>query len=310
MAYRLLKVEEAGGLDEAKVKEMESLNAVPGERELKRTRLNFIETLLCNGEFNRCEWARCKCKEDKKNYRVNGQHTTTQLRALLNGEIEATFPEGVPVVMSWWECDSKDDLPDVFNQFDNHRSTRSAEDKLGIYLAQHKDMIGIDKKLVNQILAGVDWARKHIDSLSELFGEIDINDAHERGRLLVIDKVREFAALLHEYSGAPFREWISRTGIIARLFDLFIDNADSAELAVQQIFFEVGDDAKKFTQIVRSQMTKTGKDQGWYYRKTDGCVNALLKSLENLGKEQIKALIREVMDEASSEVNDEESVSA
>lgn len=310
MGYKLLKVEQVGGLSEKLVKEMESLQKVPGERELKGKRLAFIEQLLCNGEFNRCEWARCKCKEDKKNYRVNGQHTTHQLRAVLDGEIEAEFPDGVPVAVSWWECDALTDLADVFNQFDNHASTRSVEDKLGIYLAQHKDMTGIDKKLVNNVLVGVAWARDHIDSVADLFGDVDVSSAYERGRLLNVEQVRLFIDMMHDYSGAPFREWLSRSGIIARLFDLFVSDAETASITVQQLFYEVGDEAKKFTHLVRQQMTRTGKDQGWYFRKTDQCVKELLKSLQSMGRDEVKAMIREVMEEVEAEANDEESVTA
>lgn len=310
MSYKLLKVEQVGGLSEKHLKEMEALEAVPGERPLRHKRLDFIENLLCDGEFNRCEWARCRCKEDKKHYRVNGQHTTHQLRAVLDGDIEAEFPAGVPVMMSRWECDTLVDLADVFNQFDNHISTRSSDDKLGIYMAQHKDMIGIDKELVKSILAGVAWAYTNVPAVKELFPGEGKLMAYERGQLLNVDKVRSFIDMMHEYADAPFSEWIKRTGIIARIFDLYVTDEETALLTAQQLLFEVGDDAKKFTHLVRQQKVRTGKDQGWYYRKADQCVRELIKSQTVMGRDELKELIREVMEETALQDDENESIAA
>lgn len=305
MSHRLVKVENLGGLTEGLLEEMEGLAVVPGERDLKKPRLKFIRELLEDHEYNRCEWGRCFCKEDGKHYRVNGQHTSKTLRDVLDGNLEFEFPSGVPVMMWFYECDTMNDLSHVFDQFDHHKSTRTPDDKLGIYLAQYRDMVGIDKKLVNSCLVGIDWARRNIEEVGVLFPGMEIPDAHERGRMLSVDVTREFIALVHEHSNGPFKEWSQKSGITARLFDLFVADQESADLAVQQIFYEVGEVSKKFTHDIRQQSVRTGKDAGWYFRKADRCIRDLLKEQKLLGKDAVRKMVEEILSEQEEEAEAE-----
>jgi len=298
MSHRLVKVESLGGLTVAHVEDMEALEKVPGERELSSSRLSFIKGLLVDGLFDRLEWAKCDCKEDKKIYRMNGQHTTYELRDLLDGKIDgATFPEGIPVTVDCYECDTKLDLADVFDRFDSHISTRTANDKLGIYMAQHEGMIGIDKGTSNQVLMGVAWGVRNVPNIKAVCESYIPDSAYSRGVLLNIPLVREFIGLMHEHIGAPFKEWQHKSGIIARMFGMFLDDRETAELAIEQTMCEAGEKASEFTKSIRSACARTGKDQGFFYRKTDKYMSAQLKDISRLGRDAIKDMIREVLAE-------------
>lgn len=302
LQHKLVRVESAVSLTEAVLEEMESLSRIPGERDLQKNRLKFIRKLLADGEFNRCEWATCLCKENETLYRVNGQHSSAILRESLKGDDEElSFPAGIPVIVSRYECDTIESLADVFDQFDSPVSARSAEDKLGIYMAQFRDMIGIDKKFCGQVLRGVSWAILHVPTATKALGEnVKSPTAYDRGLLLRHDLVREFIDMLHQWPDAPFREWLNRSGIVARTFDLFLEDRETSEVAIEQMVYEVGEAATVFTKEVRTSAMRTGKDEGFYYRKTEKYLKKALAEITAQGKDVIRQMIREVIAESEN----------
>lgn len=62
-------------------KEFREMEKVPGERPLKSARLKYFEDLINAGTFADPTWSQGICKEDGKTYRLDGQHTSTQLAA-------------------------------------------------------------------------------------------------------------------------------------------------------------------------------------------------------------------------------------
>ncbi len=64
---------------------------------------------------------------------------------------------------------------------------------------------------------------------------------------------------------------------------------------------EIGDAAISFTRQIRSACAKTGKDQGYFYRKTERYVSKACAELALRGKKEIKAMIEEVLSERESE---------
>lgn len=295
---------------------LSGLQRVPGERDKKKPRLKFIRGLIIKKRFNRCDWGVCRCLEDLIDYRVNGQHTRDVLQDLRDGKLEpdATFDGvvGVPVTIHRYECETKADLADVFDQFDQHKSTRSADDKLGIYMAQHEDLVGIDKKLCSSVLAGVDCCRKYkqLTHVQELLVEVsgDIEEAYDRGKYLYLEVVRDFIGFLKEFDDAPFTIWREKSGITARMFSLYVQDKETAELLIEQMLFEAGDIASEFTKKVRADSARTGKDQGYFFRTADRYIKRMMKDVRNLGREAIKEMIREVAAEQAEEAPDEEPV--
>lgn len=303
MSYRLLKVETLkGGLSEKVLAEHGSLADIPGERELKRSRINFLIDRAEVGDFNRCEWARCHCKEDGKNYRVNGNHSKAVLNSILEKEVEAKFPNGVPVTVQWYECDTLLDLADVFDQFDNQKSSRKPEDKLGVFVAQHNDLIGIEKKVIHKVLTGVDWGTKHVPSIGEECAGHVPSSAYDRGVLLNVDSVRDFIDVMAEQSGSAFNAWESKSGILASIFNVYIDDREAAELMIEQTANEIGTECENYAKAMRKACTRTGKDQGYFFRATEKHLRKLGELQEVQGPDAIRAMIREVMAEQEKEV--------
>lgn len=301
MAYRLKRVETLkGGLTEAVLAEHSALHDIPGERELKKARLSYLAERAEVGDFNRCEWARCRCKG--KDYRVNGNHSKSVLQLILDGKIEADFPKGIPVTVQWYECDTLADLADVFDQFDNQKSSRKAEDKLGVYVAQHDDLIGIDRKLIGKVLTGVDWGVKHVPYITEECAGHKASSAYDRGILLNCDAVREFIEVMAEYHGSAFDAWESKSGILASIFKQFLEDRDAAQLMIEQTMNEIGAECEDYAKTMRKACTRTGKDQGYFFRATEKHLVKLAEAMSTLGPEAIKAMIRDVLSEQEDEV--------
>jgi hypothetical protein len=310
MGFRLVKIELVpGGLTEKELEKFLELPSIPGERDVKKGHMKWMRNLAVAGKFNRCDWAVCYCKENKKWYRINGQHSKTMLEEIRAGTLDAIFPKGVPIAKQFWESDRVTDLPDVFDQVDSHKSTRTPDDKLGVFLKQHEDMTGIPKKFANAMLTGVEWGCKNIASVTEACEGMELpTEAYDRGVLMNWDKVREFLCMINEYSNAPFKEWKQRSGMVAEFFRMFLINPADAEDIIGQTLYEVGDATAKFTKKIRDSSAKIGKDAGWYYRQTVAFCESALRELQGMDREEFKRKMRELIDEngATAEENADE----
>ncbi len=308
MGHRLVKMDEVK-LTKKVLQQMRGRAVVPGERELSKPRLRWMAGLLQTKRFNRCDWATCYCKSDKKTYRVNGQHGSHSLQEVLSGGIaDAIFPDGIPVFIQHWECDTPEDLPNVFDEFDQPEMTRTPKDKLGQYLSQHSDLEGVGRDFCGRMLNGVDWASRNLEVIRSTMPEDLIpGRAYHRGRLLNIDSVREFIGYMYEYDNAPFGQWTSKPGIVGEFFKAFLEMPrDDFDVLVRQTLYEVGDTAVKFTKMIRAECNSKGREPGYFYRLTEKHFRKLSEEMEQKGKDTIKSLIKEVLREQEESNGEEE----
>lgn len=290
VAFRRVKMYFAdNGLTETELKRVLSHDGFPGEREKKPKRLAWLTKLLKNEKFSRCDWALCLCHETGEVYRVNGQHTSYLLNKIVEGEIEALFPEGIPVLWEEWECDTTPELADVFDQFDNRNSSREPQDKLGVYRSQHDDISTVNKKLISSILTGVVWGINHDDVINkEIPLERRPESSSERGKMLNIPSVREFILFVADRDDASFKQWLERSGLVAFFFHQFLTMPrEKFRVRFDMIAYEVRGAATEFTEWVRKQSSKSGMDAGRYYRE-------LKKAYSNLEKEIRGTSIKEL----------------
>lgn len=302
MTHRLKKVE-TKKLTVSELEALESRSVVNGERPLKPQRLKWMRHLFADGEFSRCEWAVCHCLETGKWYRVNGQHSSHLLRAILEGkEEDISFPEGIPLTLQHWECETEDDLIDVFDQFDVKDSSRTNDEKLNQYAAMHTDLVGVDRKFINKMLGGVEWFRRNSSNCPEDLAAVDVASAYHRGRLLNIDTVRDFVNFMYERKDATFTDWQGKTGMVARFFLTYINDADAAELLIDNLVYEAEETAQSVAKKVRAACARTGKDAGHYWKAADKYFRDISRVVhDDASRDHIKDLIREVLDESNEE---------
>lgn len=111
----------------------------------------------------RCAWLNSKLEQGKFYapcwgiaelngtwYRIDGGHSSTVL-AQANGH----FPKGLDVVIRKFQCDSKEDLIELFNEFDNRKSVRTASDKIKVHKSAHDDLDNVTPTAVADAIAGI-----------------------------------------------------------------------------------------------------------------------------------------------------------
>lgn len=128
------------------------MKRVPGERLLKGIRLKYFEDLIKAGTFADPTWSVGICKEDSETYRLDGQHTSTQLAATPT----ELFPVGRHVQVTTYEFDSVGiDGAALFNKFDNPHSTRTNQDMMTFYRSEWDDIENINPELCMKIANGI-----------------------------------------------------------------------------------------------------------------------------------------------------------
>src|SRR5438128_1595842 len=113
--------------------EFSVMTPLPGERECKRSRVEFLTNLMRQQRFMSPIWAAGDEHATGRRYRLDGQHSSYALSHLPSG---VPFPEGLSVILLIFEFDSvAQDGMDLFEYFNNPRSTRNNVDLMGLWRA-------------------------------------------------------------------------------------------------------------------------------------------------------------------------------
>ena len=132
-------------------KQFATMRAMPGERPLKPSRLEFHRRNLRDHRFNSPTWhiAVLKSGED---FRCDGDHTSTVLSTCS----QELFPNNMLVTVIRWEIDSLEvDGVALFDMFDNPASSRGEVDKMTFYRATHPDLNGVGAAFLLCISKGI-----------------------------------------------------------------------------------------------------------------------------------------------------------
>jgi len=128
------------------------MEKVNGERPLKATRLKFFEDLIRAKTFADPTWSQGLCKADGKTYRLDGQHTSTQLVATPPD----LFPANRNVQICTYEFDDfETDAANLFNKFDNPHSTRTNQEMGNFYKSPYDELDDIEAPMAMRILNGI-----------------------------------------------------------------------------------------------------------------------------------------------------------
>lgn len=154
------------------------LPALPGDRDQESTqgkaRIAWLADLCRRGQFHSPEWAIAMCNGTA--YRVNGGHSSNMLSSA-NGH----FPHNLPVFVRWFHCNTFQDVLDLFNQFDNRKSSRTTGDKTNVHKHAHPQLCSIPSSYLDRMIAGIrcclnDGATVHTDDddrTALLHGEVE-----------------------------------------------------------------------------------------------------------------------------------------
>lgn len=194
------------------------MEKVTTERPLSSTRLKFLESKIRDGVFHGPEWATATVRSlSGKCVRVNGQHSSTAL-ANANG----SFPQGLSAIIRRFECDTVDDLPELFAQIDSPKSGRSRLDLHNAHLRMHPELSDVSVSAASVCTAGISLSLRNFKA-----GRIS-DEASAR----LIHMYRDFILWASSFMG---RSHIKRPGIVAAMFAMHLRDEDAASAFWRQV---------------------------------------------------------------------------
>jgi hypothetical protein len=127
----------------------------PTEREINPARIAMLQKKAEAGLLVTFHWATAKMGNEI--LRMNGQHSSTVL-AGLNGE----FPTGLQAHIDEYAVDGPGGLAELFRQFDDRKSGRSAADVAGAYQGLVPELAPLPKPIAKLGLEGINWWKRTV----------------------------------------------------------------------------------------------------------------------------------------------------
>jgi hypothetical protein len=157
-SIRLLS-SETKAIDPALVERFATMNPSITERPLDDSRVDYIATKVAEGAAVPFLWSYAML--DGKEYRVNGQHSSTALAAL-NGNL----PGDLIAHIDEYEVKDEAELVHLFRQFDPRKAGRSPMDVANAYASIIPALAGIPIATLKIGAEAIAWSRGTIDGLS------------------------------------------------------------------------------------------------------------------------------------------------
>ena len=130
----------------------------PTERQFDPARAKLLREKVEAGQAITFNWAIAKV--DDKEYRVNGNHSSTTL-----SDFEGQFPEGLKVHIDTYKVDSPAGLGQLFQQIDWRRGARGRTDVSGAYQGLYTDLADVFRGVAKLAVEGVAWYDKNVEGL-------------------------------------------------------------------------------------------------------------------------------------------------
>jgi hypothetical protein len=210
-----LKKSESVPLTPEFARQHRDLTPSPTERELQAARLRMLRRKADDGKLVTFHWSTARLGETV--YRMNGQHSANMLC-----ELDGAFPQGLYVHLDEYAVDSEADLAELFRQFDDRKSGRSAGDVAGAYQGLEKDLQEVPRRV----------AKKGIEAVSYYRQEFEQRKDTKKGD--------DQYSLFHEGDLHPYLQWIATVfnqktselfvvPVMAAMYGTWLKNPEAAE---------------------------------------------------------------------------------
>jgi len=201
-------------------REFRDMTPSPTERELNATRLKHLRRKADEGLLVSFHWA--KAKMNGHWLRVNGQHSATML-CEMNGD----FPSHLQVHIDEYTVEGNDGLTQLFQQFDDRKSGRSASDVAGAFQNTEDDLKHITRSVAKLGVEAVTWYRRYIEGVQTPLGD-------EQYRLFHETDLHKYLLWLHELFSVKTPE-LRRVPVVAAIHATYERNNAEARLFWQQV---------------------------------------------------------------------------
>ena len=234
--------------------EFAQMKPVPGERPLRPSRSKYFEWQLLQGSFNSPNWAKALIEGTQGEWRADGQHTSHLLATCE----ESLFPVGLSVTVNTYHLDSMLETADLFDLFDNPMSARTNADKLGIYIADHPDLVGMDRTFLGKVARGIDY---YYRDLLKNNSKIVVFEPRQHGLYFHMDATnRAFAIWLAGQHQAKHAWMIGKPGITAEIYSDWRNHPELADRFWTEVMTERNpdpdDDTRELSRTFREWSRK------------------------------------------------------
>lgn len=180
MAYRYIKTDLVQLTPEL-AETFDAMGRERGERPFNPQRFSFLQSKLDCGKFYPPRWRTCYVRDTQQIVRIDGQHSSRML-ASSNG----SFPIGMVAIIDRFECDTIEDLEDLFCEFDSRKSARTTRDMISCAKSLYELLDNVDDAATRKVLDGLAYKRA-----------IEEDDANPSARNIGPE---ERAKMIHHYS--------------------------------------------------------------------------------------------------------------
>ena len=183
-----------------------SLASIKGDRDREtragRARIKILRRLVEEKKFHTPKWATATC--NGRTYRMNGGHTSLMFA---NGETQ--IPDGMNVIVDEFACETREDLADLFDQFDARVSVRSPKDKIKAHLGADDKLEQVSATVAAGAVRGIAACLSEFGKSQHLIEEERIRLVHSHG---------DFLLWVGQYSKPRH---MGRSGVVAAMFRTF-----------------------------------------------------------------------------------------
>jgi hypothetical protein len=192
-------------------------------------------------------------------WRADGQHTST----VLAGCDAGAFPKNLGVTINRYSLTSMDDAAILFDLFDNPMAARTNTDKIGVYVADYKELAGLAPAFLGKVAKGIDYFRRDLqreegDDRTILFV------ARDHGLYFQEGSNREFALWLDAISNVSSKHagrkpvkhvWmIGKPSVVAEMLSAWSTDAEAASGFWGEVLNESNPDPNDDTRELSSKL--------------------------------------------------------
>lgn len=207
----------------AMAKYFAEMEPCPNDRPLRESRAAGLREAIKAGQFRTAEWASVYCKETKKEYRVNGKHTSNVLHDM-NGDFQS-----IHIVLSKFEADTLEDVSRLYATFDTRESARTAGDISRSVAAANPDLANLPLRAIKLSVIALS---------SEKWGLTMHKESPLQRALLMLDSP-EFVLFVDEMLVGDCQH-ISRGPVVAAMIKTFRKNQEKSREFWQAVRDETG----------------------------------------------------------------------
>lgn len=144
----------------------------PVEREVDPNRVKKLAHIIRNGMALPFNWA--TVKHDGRLVRMNGQHSSAAII-----EVGAEIPDSLAFHMDQFQATDRKDMVELFRQYDQRWSSRTAADIAGAYQGLVPDIAGCSRKVMKVAAEALSWCQRMVEGVDAPTGDNTYDLLHD-----------------------------------------------------------------------------------------------------------------------------------